>query len=185
MTADTPLRFVRMALPQEAHLLADWLSGEDWPFHGQDRPSRAKVLAAVEAGHYDGSNHRSFWILGPAQERCGLIRLFDLDDIGDGYPLFDLRLSSQWRGQGLGRQALAWLTRYLFETWPELRRIEGTTRQDNTAMRRVFRHCGYVKEGHYRQSWPGEGTYYDTIHYAILRQDWLSGQSTPVDWDDE
>lgn len=77
-------------------------------------------------------------------------------------------------------QAVTWLTRYLFETWAECDRIEGTTREDNLAMRKLFLRCGYVKEGHFRKAWDGE---HAAILYAILREDWEQGKITPVLWD--
>lgn len=81
---------------------------------------------------------------------------------------------------------MRWLTSYLFTEFPGIRRIEGTTRQDNHAMRRTFRRCGYVKEAHYRQAWPAPGgRVYDAVGYAILRSDWQSGTITPPEWDDE
>ncbi|MCM4076910.1 hypothetical protein [Paractinoplanes hotanensis] len=47
----------------------------------------------------------------------------------------------------------------------------------------MFRACGFVKEAHYREAWPGsDGRLHDTIGYGILRRDWLSGSVTPVDW---
>ena len=36
----------------------------------------------------------------------------------------------------------------VFTEFPDIDRIEGTTRQDNRAMRRTFIRCGYVKEAH-------------------------------------
>jgi RimJ/RimL family protein N-acetyltransferase len=51
-------------------------------------------------------------------------------------------------------------------------------------MRTVLRRCGYVKEAHYRQGWPDQdGVIHDGIGYALLRQDWERGTTTPVDWD--
>ena len=116
------------------------------------------------------------------ETKVGLIRLLDL---GDDTPLFDLRIRAASRGKGLGTSALRWLTGYLFNEFPSIRRIEGTTRQDNLAMRRTFRKCGYVKEAHYRQAWPSrDGTVYDAVGYAILRSDWQAGTVTPPDWAD-
>jgi len=67
-----------------------------------------------------------------------------------------------------------------------MRRIEGTTRQDNRAMRRLFLRCGYAKEAHYRDAWPAQdGTIHDAVGYAILRRDWSAGTVTPPQWDDE
>jgi RimJ/RimL family protein N-acetyltransferase len=78
--------------------------------------------------------------------------------------------------------AVRWLTEYLFTELPEIKRIEGHTRSDNVAMQRVFARCGYVREAHHRQAWNNsDGTVHDSYGYAILRQDWLTGDSTPVD----
>lgn len=53
-------------------------------------------------------------------------------------------------------------------------------------MRRVLRRCGYVKEAHYRDGWPGaEGEVHDAVGYAVLRTDWSTGAVTLPEWDDE
>ncbi|MFF0740381.1 GNAT family N-acetyltransferase [Streptomyces sp. NPDC004111] len=170
----------------EADLLADFLTDGTWPFHGPAVPDRDTVGQRVLDGHYDGDDSRTFWIV-EGGEKAGLIRLFDLADAGEGgTPLFDLRIAPAHRGRGLGGRALAWLTAYLFTEFPDLRRIEGTTRRDNHAMRRAFRSHGYAKEAHYRDAWPGEqGRVHDAVGYAILRRDWLSGTITLPDWNDE
>ena len=69
--------------------------------------------------------------------------------------------------------------------WLELDgQVEAQTRRDNLAIRAVLRRCGYVKEAHYRRAWPDQhGTVHDGIGYALLRQDWERGTTTPVDWD--
>jgi hypothetical protein len=65
-------------------------------------------------------------------------------------------------------------------------RLEGTTRQDNVAMRRTFRAVGFVKEAHYGCGWPArDGRLLDAVGYALLRTDWREGTTTLVDWDDE
>lgn len=65
-------------------------------------------------------------------------------------------------------------------------RIEATTGQDNAAMRRVFRHCGYVKEAHYRRAWPdASGNRHDSVGYAIIRRDWRTGETTVPDFHDD
>ncbi|WP_445528193.1 GNAT family N-acetyltransferase [Streptomyces cyslabdanicus] len=165
-----------------AEELVDFLSGDTWPFHGSNVVSQAEVREGIREGRYDNEGNRTFWIT-VAGERTGLVRLMDL---GDDTPLFDLRIRSEHRGRGLGRQALTWLTRYVFTEVPPVQRIEGTTRQDNVAMRRAFQRCGYAKEAHYRDAWPTvDGKVRDAVGYAILRRDWLSGSTTVPDWDDE
>jgi RimJ/RimL family protein N-acetyltransferase len=170
----------------EAPALADFLLAGPWPHHSPSGLDRDLILKQVAGGVWDSAESRTFWILRGGQ-RVGLIRLFDLADAAEGgTPLFDLRISPGHRGQGLGGQALAWLTGYLFTEFPDLRRIEGTTRQDNRAMRRAFLSCGYAKEAHYRDAWPAEaGRVHDAVGYAILRRDWLHGTTTLPDWADE
>lgn len=184
-TEDYPVDGIcyRRFVPAEADRLAEFLTTEDWPFHGTGTPSAAQIRKQAAAGHYDNDRTRAFWIVTGAGTEAGLIRLLDL---GDDTPLFDLRIRAALRGQGLGTGALRWLTRYLFTEFPGIRRIEGTTRQDNYVMRRTFRTCGYVREAHYRQAWPVPGgTVRDAVGYAILRSDWQAGTITPPEWDDE
>jgi RimJ/RimL family protein N-acetyltransferase len=177
--------FAPLALPDERESLAAWLSNERWPFHSDPELEHERVLRWVDDGAFQEPNNAAFWVMLEG-ERAGLIHLFDLEDIGDGAPLFDLRIRSEYRGRGLGTQAVRWLTDHLFEQHAELERIEGTTRADNLAMRSVFRRCGYAKEAHHRQSWPGvDGQRFDTVGYGILRGDWAQQTITPVDWDDE
>jgi RimJ/RimL family protein N-acetyltransferase len=178
--------FLPLELPAEREVLAAWLSGERWPFHSNPILEHAQVLKLMDDGDFfDGPNNATFWIMLEA-ERAGLIRLFDLEDIGDGEPLFDLRLRSEFRGRGFGTKAVQWLTDHLFSNHEILERISGTTRVDNLAMRGAFRHCGYAKEAHYRQAWPGEnGQFFDTVGYGILREDWAKQTVTSVNWDDE
>jgi len=182
MTASDQIEYRRFA-PADADLLAEFLTAEDWPYHGAGMPDASQVRERAAAGRYDNDQTRAFWIVTDANTVAGLVRLLDL---GDDTPLFDLRIRAAYRGAGLGTHALRWLTAYVFTEFPGIRRIEGTTRQDNQAMRRTFRKCGYVKEAHYRQAWPApDGTIYDAVGYAILRTDWQSGTVTVPDWDDE
>ncbi|MFG2992325.1 GNAT family N-acetyltransferase [Streptomyces sp. NPDC048257] len=166
----------------DADDLVAFLAGDTWPFHGLAvvDPDRARQWAAD--GRYGNEENRSFWIAAGG-DTLGLIRLMDL---GDSTPVFDLRIRSPYRGQGIGGRALTWLTEYLFTEFPGIRRVEGTTRQDNVAMRRTFLRCGYVKEAHYRDGWPSAGgAVHDAVGYAILRRDWTSGTTTAPAWNDE
>ncbi|WP_328904408.1 MULTISPECIES: GNAT family N-acetyltransferase [unclassified Streptomyces] len=168
--------------PSHADELAAFLSGSTWPFHGRDVVEPDEARRWVDEGRFGGDDNRSFWITRSG-ERVGFVRLMDLCD---NAPLFDLRIRSEHRGRGLGGQAVAWLTRYAFTEFPQVRRIEGNTRQDNAVMRRTFQKCGYVKEAHYRDAWPAaDGTVHDAVGYAILRRDWVSGTTTVPDWSDE
>lgn len=161
--------------------LVAFLTSHDWPFHAGGRPDATLVLDRVQSGYYDGDDVDTYWAMRDG-ERVGLVRLEDLDD---DTPLFDVRIRSEDRGHGLGTQVVTWATGHLFTTCAHVRRVEATTRQDNVAMRHVLTRCGYVKEAHYRCAWPApDGTVRDTVGYAILRTDWETGTTTPVQWDD-
>ena len=173
------LRFAPLMLPEDTEVLVDFLTRQAWPFHVGSSLSGADVEARIASGGFQGETTRIFWALeGP--ERIALVRL---EDVGDGDPLFDLRVDQDHRGRGVGAAVVGWLTAYLFDELPDAGRIEAQTRCDNLAMRAVLERCGYVKEAYYRRAWPGAaGEVYDGIGYAILRQDWASGATTPVRW---
>lgn len=170
----------------EKELLSTWLSSQEWDFHVNSKITPEKVLALIEDGSFTGEENQTFWIRNEENLAVGLIRLFEMDDLEDGSPLFDLRILKLYQGQKIGELAVNWLTHYLFQNWSSLNRIEGTTRVDNFPMRKVFKKCGYVKEGHYRQSWPDAfGELKDTVRYAILRNDWITKKPTSVNWSDD
>jgi RimJ/RimL family protein N-acetyltransferase len=172
----------RRVEPDDADALVSFLTGDTWPFHGSPVVTADQARRWIAAGRYHSDENRAFWII-VAGANAGLIRLMDL---ADSTPVFDLRLRAQYRGKGIGAQALRWLTGYLFTELPAIRRVEGHTRQDNVAMRRAFLRAGYVKEAHHRDAWPVDGgEVYDAVGYAILRRDWLAGTTTAPEWHDE
>ncbi|MFB8119858.1 GNAT family N-acetyltransferase [Streptomyces sp. NPDC056465] len=166
----------------ESEPLIRFLTSQNWPFHGTSAVDRETVDRWITEGRFESGETRTFWIDADGAT-VGLLRLMDL---GDRTPLFDLRLRAEDRGHGIGTSAVNWLTGYVFEEFPHAQRIEAHTRQDNVAMRRVLRRCGYVKEAHYRDGWPSSnGAVHDAVGYAVLRRDRASGKVTTPQWDDE
>jgi RimJ/RimL family protein N-acetyltransferase len=51
-------------------------------------------------------------------------------------------------------------------------RLQGRTHVENTAMIRLFRTVGFVREGVLRDMWPLEGLCGDMALYAITRSDY-------------
>jgi RimJ/RimL family protein N-acetyltransferase len=162
--------------------LVAFLTRNEFPFHVRPRWSRQQVEAAIDEGSFQDDDNESRWIDHAERGRVGFVRFENLTEAG---PLFDLRLDSAHRGAGLAAGILRAATDHVFTTMPTVTRFEGQTRQDNIAMRRVFLRCGWVKEAHYRDGWPVEGgSPLASVAYGILRRDWESGRTTPVDWDD-
>jgi len=164
----------------EAERLVSFLTSQPWPFHGTPSLTEESVRDSLAKGRYAGEETKTFWIQADGTD-VGLLRLFDL---GDLTPMFDIRIDRNARGQGIGTAALRQAVKYLFTAYPDKIRMEGHTRADNYAMRKTFVKAGFVKEGYHRKSWPTEGVYYDSVGYSILRDDWTSGRTTPVDWND-
>lgn len=160
--------------------LIEFLTSETWSFHGTPNLKAEKIRHGFYNHAYTGDNCKSFWIVLDQNIRVGFIRIFDLQD---GDPLFDLRIKSQYRGLGIGIQAVTWLKDYIFNNYPDKNRIEANTRQDNYAMRCVLSKCGFLKEAHHRKAWPSQNQMvYDAIGYGITKEDWINGQITPLKW---
>ena len=161
--------------------LVSFLSSNRFPFHVTESMTPLDAHDRVERGDYVGPENEPYWINLP---EIGIVGLIVFHEVTDGTPLIDLRISDEHRGRGIGTAALRCGTRALFEAHPEVLRIEGNTRVDNTAMRRAFASAGYVKEAHYRDGWSvAGGASLDSVAYAILRRDWVNGVTTPVAWD--
>jgi RimJ/RimL family protein N-acetyltransferase len=162
--------------------LIDLLTTERWPHRVRSSYTEADVAGELERGQYSGDDDITL-LIELDGEVVGLARADGLaDDRLD--PQLDFRLRERVRGRGIGGEALREITAAVFERHPDRRRIEGQTRRDNHAMRKVFARGGYVQEAVYRRAWPGaNGELHDGIGYAILREDWESGTTTRVAWD--
>ncbi|MEO8448115.1 MAG: GNAT family protein [bacterium] len=161
-----------------------FLRSEPWTFYSKPILSEECLNELLEKGYFESDNARTFFIETMNAEIAGMMRLFDLKDIGRGSPMFDIRISSVYRGKGIGSKAMKWITDYVFNTWEVQNRFEGTTRFDNFAMRKLFVKSGFVLEGYYRQAWQGsDGINHDSLQYSILRSDWISGIPTVINWD--
>lgn len=177
-----PVSLVRIDPQEEREALVEFMTGNTFPFHGIASPTRQDVTQAIDGGRYRSEENDSYWVLDDRGRRVGFLRF---EDLSDDTPLFDLRLADDQRGHGLGRAALRAAAHWVFTTRPATQRFEGNTRADNVAMRKAFLACGWVKEAHYRRSWPSDdGELVDGVAYAILRHDWETGETTPVPWHD-
>ncbi|WP_104130718.1 GNAT family N-acetyltransferase [Cryobacterium sp. N21] len=173
---------VPMNLPGDRDELIRFLTGNDFPFHGGGRLTIGEVEDRISGGRFEGPDHAGFWI---NVDTLGRVGYAVLDDLTDGAPLFDLRLAAKYRRRSLGSPVLNALTTHVFSSMPEVNRFEGNTRSDNIAMRRTFIRAGFIQEACYRDGWPVAGRVpMASFGYAILRRDWESGTTTPLEWDD-
>lgn len=170
----------------DKELIIKILLENQWTFHGKTNMSRAECELLFEKGYFSKNDVKTF-IIQTENKAIGFVRIFDLDEDrnSDDIPLFDIRINQKQRNKGAGKYAVRAIVSYIFKNYPNKNRIEATTRIDNTAMRKVLLHCGFVKEAHYRASWKSDsGALFDTIGYGILRKDWETGKVSPLNWDD-
>jgi RimJ/RimL family protein N-acetyltransferase len=164
---------------EDGPALVEFLVSSAFPFHVIANHTRESARRAVDSGRFRGEDSRGYWIEDDGA-RHGVVVL---EDLRDETPMFDLRLAEESRGRGIGTAALVALASLVFGTLPQARRLEGQTREDNTAMRRTFVAAGFVQEAFYRQGWPTEDGFVGSVGYALLRDDWRSGITTPIVWD--
>ncbi|WP_291581047.1 GNAT family N-acetyltransferase [Clostridium sp. UBA6640] len=166
----------------EIDALIEFLTSDTWEFYGTPNPKPERIRKSYENQYYTGDDCKTFWVILDQDIKVGMIRIYDLED---GDPLFDIRISSKYKGTGIGTSTVKWIVDYIFNNYSDKNRIEGNTRQDNYAMRCVFHKCGFLKESHYRKAWVGnDGKAYDAIGYGITKEDWQNGKVTPVNWND-
>ncbi len=159
------LIFNEVTIPNED--AAVFMSAYDWPFHTNPNPTVEQA-----SNHLSEAPDTRTFIVGLDGVNIALLRLLELEDIGDGCPVFDLRVAPSYRGRGFGKEIVSWMVQTMFDYYPELHRIEGHTRQDNFAMRSVLAHCGFREEGQLRETWPNpSGQRLDTVIYGILRSE--------------
>jgi RimJ/RimL family protein N-acetyltransferase len=174
--------FRPLDLDRDREALIALLTGEEWIHRTRPVISRGEVEEEIERGDWSGEDSINL-LIEVEGEVVGLVRADGLSDSG-GDPQLDFRVRAVARGRGIGTAAICRITEEVFARHPARTRIEGQTRRDNVAMRRVFDRGGYVQEAVYRRGWPVAGDQpADGIGYAILRSDWESGETTPVDWD--
>ena len=167
--------------------MAEFLASQEWPFHVNSIVTLEKGLTLIDENTFSSEESETWLFFNNENILVGIIRIFDMDDIadGDGAPLFDIRISKVFQGQGIGTKAVEWITAYLFNNSPKLNKIEATTRADNYPMRKVLKNCFFLKEGHHRSSWPSQdGKLIDTARYAILRNDYINKSVTLLEWND-
>ncbi|MFC7677349.1 GNAT family N-acetyltransferase [Paenibacillus sp. GCM10028914] len=154
--------------------LVDFLTSETWSYHGQENPTESSIRENLANGIYTDNGNQTFWIIDH-DAKIGLIRIFDLED---PICLFDLRLKEKARGQGIAKHVLHWLSSYVFNHYTHIIRIEGHTRYDNFAMRKTFFNSGFVKESYNRKAWKQNGELFDSVGYAMIREDWENNTKT-------
>ena len=83
------------------------------------------------------------------------------------------------RGKGVGTEAVALITRQLFEALGA-GRVQATTDVENAPMRAVLRRLGFTEEGVLRGFMPAaatDGPRHDYVVAGVTRDEWTAGSA--------
>ena len=105
------------------------------------------------------------------EEYWGQIGLENIDRRNGCAELGIVIANAAQRGKGIGREGIALMLRYAFET-QGLRRVELTVLADNSRARLCYLKSGFVEEGVARQKIWKAGKYRDVVSMAILRDEY-------------
>ncbi|KAH0528756.1 hypothetical protein TsFJ059_003574 [Trichoderma semiorbis] len=75
-----------------------------------------------------------------------------------------------WR-QGYGTEALSAFSRWAFETWPKLYRLQAQAYASNIASQKLLQKCGFQLEGRGRGAVEKNGEIMDEVLFGLLRSD--------------
>jgi RimJ/RimL family protein N-acetyltransferase len=169
------------AHPSDRVTLVEFLTSNRFPFHVSSAPTRDAIEQRIADGAFSAPEQAVFRV----DVDGAFTGVVILDDLDDDAPMIDVRLAERARGHGIGTALVRVLADHVFAAFPEVTRIEAQTRDDNLAMRKALVRNGWVKEAHYRRTWPVDGgSPRDSVAYGLLRADHASGTTTPLTWDD-
>lgn len=163
------LRALRL---DELDILAEAYLKADYPLGGAKPPTRAQLRRRIERsgtlwnGKLDLGIEAEGRLVGDADARSPR-GAFPPDVFEIGVTLFD----AAERGHGYGLEATKLVTDHLFAT-EGAERVQATTADRNTPMRRVLEKLGFANEGTLRAFFPAENGRDDYVMYALVRSDW-------------
>ncbi len=156
---------------KNSKLLINFLSSQVWSFHTDANLSKKEIEKKIKGGYYTKKDQVTFLVKNK-YNLVGFFRVFGLKNIDNETPLFDIRIASKFRKKGIGSAVVKFMLHYVFKNYNLIRKVEGTTREDNMGMQKVFQKVGFTKVAQFRKDWKGkDGVWHDTIGYDILKEE--------------
>lgn len=163
------LRALRL---DELDIISDAYLTADYPLGGAKPPTRAQLRRRIERsgtlwnGKLDLGIEAEGRLVGDAGARAPR-GAFPPDVFEIGVTLYD----AADRGRGYGLETTKLVTDHLFAT-EGAERVQATTADWNTPMRRVLEKLGFANEGTLRAFFPAKNGRDDYVMYALTRSDW-------------
>jgi ribosomal-protein-alanine N-acetyltransferase len=77
-------------------------------------------------------------------------------------------IEQEFQGKGYGKESVQAIINYAFDTM-HIHNIEADIDKDNIVSERLLQSLGFVKEGHFKESFYFEGTFIDSVIYSLLK----------------
>ncbi len=156
--------------------------GQEWqrldgPYYSRGTPEEIernleRVAARIEQGEWPEPRIQLIVADATTNAFVGRVTRYwqseETNWLSAGVVIFD---PAHWR-RGIGFEALGLWSQYLFESMPELVRLDLRTWSGNHGMMRLAEKLGYQLEARFRQARIVEGDYYDGLGYGVLREEW-------------
>ena len=174
---ETPRLYLRRACREDAMpMFRNWASDPKvtrfltWPTY-QSVEAAYPVLAMWEKSYRNPDFYHWMIVLKELGEPIGSISVVRLDDTTETAEI-GYCIGKPWWHQGLTAEALQAVMEYLFRQ-VGVNRIEAKHDINNPNSGAVMRKCGMQYEGTARASARNNQGICDTVHYGILRSDWI------------
>lgn len=105
-------------------------------------------------------------------EPAGSVRL---EQLSWTRPILSYWLVPEQQGAGYATEAVTLVIDYVFETF-EKRGLYAFTTETNEPSQRLLERLGFVQEGRFRADRFEGGEYVDSIHFGLLREEWVDGE---------
>ena len=166
-----------------------WNTGQhEWmKFNGPYYPQKSEaeinehlhtLLAQIEEGKFPSPRSRVVIATNETDTLIGTLSWYwqskETNWLSVGIAIYD---HGFW-GKGIGQEALEIWCQYLFDTLPEIVRLDLRTWSGNIGMMILAEKLGFQMEARFRKARIVDGQYYDSIGYGVLREEWLTGRPT-------
>jgi RimJ/RimL family protein N-acetyltransferase len=160
----------------DADIIANWYQQiEDVSIFDRQIPlpiNNAEVVALVKSLAADQEKEKCRWFItetieGEAVGMAGLEAINMLH----GNAIMPVFIAEPWRRSGVGIRVACMIIDLAFKQL-RLHRVATVYRADNAASDALLSRLGFKQEGTSRQSWFGQGQYFDMLNVGILVDEW-------------
>jgi RimJ/RimL family protein N-acetyltransferase len=160
----------------DADIVADWYQQiEDVSIFDRQLPlpiNHSEVIALVKSLAADQEKEKCRWFIAETieGEAVGMAGL-EAINLLHGNAIMPVFIAQPWRRSGVGIRMACMVIDLAFKQL-RLHRVASLYRADNAASNALLSCLGFKQEGISRQSWFGQGQYFDLLNVGVLVDEW-------------